>query len=80
MDSYKLSLITSRLFQYEVRPFLIGVSSGQIVPHIESECWVDLKKKAQNNQVTDRELREMVDICGYERLGVLYELMDSLDE
>ncbi|GAL30176.1 hypothetical protein JCM19239_6809 [Vibrio variabilis] len=80
MDAYKLSLISTRLFQYEVKPFLIGVSSGQIVPNAEFQDWGELKKKAQNNQVTDSELRTMVDMCGYERLGLLYELMDELGE
>ncbi|MFH6907915.1 hypothetical protein LGV68_05465 [Vibrio sp. LQ2] len=78
MDAYKLSLIGSRLFNYEVRPFLIGVSSGQITSEIDSEEWHDLKKKAQNNHVSDVELRKMVELCGYEKLGLLYELMDEL--
>lgn len=79
MDAYKLSLIGSRLFQYEVKPFLIGVSSGQIAPETDSGDWNELKKKAQNNRVSDDELRSMVDMCGYEKLGLLYELMDELE-
>lgn len=80
MDAYKLSLISSRLFQYEVKPFLIGVSSGQIAPETDSGDWSMLKQKAQNNQVSDTELRTMVDMCNYEKLGLLYELMDELED
>lgn len=80
MDAYKLSLIGSRLFQYELKPFLIGVSSGQIAPEVECSDWNELKKKAQNNRVSDVDLRTMVDVCGYEKLGLLYELMDELEE
>lgn len=79
MDAYRLSLIGSRLFKYEVKPFLIGVSSGQIAPEAGSEHWNELKNKAQNNQVSDVELRTMVELCGYEKLGLLYELMDELE-
>lgn len=79
MEAYKLSLIGSRLFQYELKPFLVGVSSGQIAPEQDSVDWVEFKRKAQNNQVSDMDLRAMVDMCGYEKLGLLYEFMDELE-
>ncbi len=78
MDSHKLSIIGSRLFNYEVDSFLIGVSSGQIAPPESTPEWLELKHKVQCNKASEKELRLMVDMCNYERLVIVYELMDEL--
>ncbi|MFA0415264.1 hypothetical protein AB4520_15920 [Vibrio renipiscarius] len=79
METSKLATLCSRLFEFEVNPFLIGVSSGQIVPGVKSPKWTALKNKAQNNQLNPQELRELVTLCNYERLALVFELIDELE-
>ncbi|MGR5407603.1 hypothetical protein [Vibrio alfacsensis] len=78
MEPEKLSVIGTRLFSYEIETFLIGVSSGQIVPDEHSENWSNLKRRVQSNKATDVEVRQLVEMCNYEPLTLVYELMDEL--
>lgn len=79
MDSTKLTVLCSRLLDYELNPFIIGVSSGQITPKKSSSRWGELKNKAQNNQLAPEELRELAQICNYERLTLVFELIDEMN-
>lgn len=79
MDSRKLTALCSRLLEFELTPFIIGVSSGQITPKTSSSRWGELKNKAQNNQLAPEELRELAQICNYERLTLVFELIDEMD-
>lgn len=78
MDSVKVERVASRLFKYEIDTFLIGVSSGLITPNSPNEQWSELKRKVQCNSASDDEIRQLVDICKYEPLEDIYELMDDL--
>ncbi len=79
MEPAKLNKLCSRLLEFELMPFLIGVSSGQITPNVDSSQWITLKRKAQNNQLSALELRELVVLSGYERLELVFELLDELE-
>ncbi len=80
MEPNKLTTLCSRLFEFELTPFLIGVSSGQITPESNFDEWPDLKNKAQNNQLSTQELRKLVMLCNYERLTLVFELLDELEQ
>jgi hypothetical protein len=80
MEFSKLATLCSRLLEFEITPFLLGVSSGQITPVTHSEQWAELKNKAQNNQLSTDELKTLVLLCDYERLKLVFELLDSIDE
>ncbi|OLQ95159.1 hypothetical protein BIY21_06825 [Vibrio ponticus] len=79
MESSKLTILCTRLLEFELTPFLIGVSSGQIAPESNSPKWAELKNKAQNNLLNPQELRELVTLCKYERLALVFELIDELE-
>ncbi len=79
MESHKLNILCSRLLEFELNPFLIGVSSGQIAPERNSPKWSELKNKAQNNLLNPQELRELVALCNYDRLALVFELIDELE-
>ncbi|ELM0338900.1 hypothetical protein Q3051_001852 [Vibrio vulnificus] len=80
MKSSKLTALCSRLLEFELTPFIMGVSSGQIAPEVVSTKWAELKNKAQNNQLDPQELRELVTLCNYERLELVFELIDELEK
>ncbi|HAV6897835.1 TPA: hypothetical protein RQJ54_001521 [Vibrio vulnificus] len=80
MKSSKLTELCSRLLEFELTPFIMGVSSGQIAPEVASTKWMELKNKAQNNQLDPQDLRELVTLCNYERLELVFELIDELEK
>ncbi|OBT13541.1 hypothetical protein A9264_14080 [Vibrio sp. UCD-FRSSP16_10] len=79
MDAEKLSNIGQKLFNYEIGEFLIGVSSGRVVPVTCSPDWLELKRKAQSNQLSESDIRMMVEMSSYEPLALVYEFMDELE-
>ncbi|HDY7978317.1 TPA: hypothetical protein ACGU9W_001032 [Vibrio vulnificus] len=80
MTYNKLVTLCSRLLEFELTPFLIGISSGQIAPKVNSPRWAELKNKAQNNQLDPQDLRELVALCNYERLELVFELIDEIEK
>ncbi|WP_063654582.1 hypothetical protein [Aliivibrio fischeri] len=80
MNTDKLRNIGIRLFNYEIDEFLIGVSSGKISPIKKENNWNELKRKVQCNQFSDVDVRTMVEICQYEPLTLVYELLDEVKE
>lgn len=79
MDTSKLTHIGTRLFHYEIGEFLIGVSSGKIVPSEPCGDWIEYKKKAQCNQASEQDIRTMVEMSHYEPLAIVYEFMDEIE-
>lgn len=80
MELNKLTILCKRLLEFELPHFLLGVSSGQFTPHNDSIQWEKLKSKAQNNQLSTPEIKELAIACKYEKVTLIFELLDELRE
>lgn len=77
MDIEKVKIVAARLFNYEIQPFLMAVASGLVSPLVDSDEWNDLKKKVIDSKFSDSDVRRMVELSDYEKLAILFEILDD---